>query len=172
MRTERLLMSLVVPEHAADFQRVMHDPEMGQHTDVPCQPTEKRAVAFVNWMQRLGTSGKGKAWALCEGEDVIGFMRLNRIDKRSSVAVVGYEIAKAHWGQGLASEALARLVRYSHGELKIHRLEAWVFNGNYASAKVLEKAGFQQEGVQRSKAVHRNERRDLWLFGRLASDPI
>lgn len=170
METERLTFVEVTSEHAGDFRRVMDDPEMGRHTNVPCQPTEKRSVGFVNWMKRLNESGKGKAWAIVYEGKVIGFIRLNSIDKRSSSAMVGYEFAKHFWGRGLATEAVKELVRFCHDELQLHRLEAWVYNGNVASAKVLEKAGFIQEGILRSKAIHRNERRDEWIFGHLVSD--
>ncbi|WP_394687981.1 GNAT family N-acetyltransferase [Hoeflea sp.] len=170
MKTRRLEFVEVSAEHATDYRRVMNEPEMGKHTDVPCQPTAKRATGFVNRMIRLNESGKGRAWALESKEEVIGFIRLNNIDRRNSTAQVGYEISKTYWGQGMATEAVRELVRYCHDELELHRLEAWVFNGNQASAKVLENAGFKREGVLRSKVIHRNERRDEWIFGRLITD--
>jgi len=143
---------------------------MGRHTDVPCQPSEKRAVGFINWMIRLNESGKGRAWAIVYQNAVIGFVRLNKIDKRNSSAMLGYELAKPYWGQGLTTEAIKEVVRYCHDELQLHRLEAWVFDGNAASAKVLENAGFSREGILRSKTIHQGQRRDEWIYGRLISD--
>lgn len=144
---------------------------MGAHTDVPCAPTAKRAAGFVNWMIRLNTSDNGRAWAIRHLGEVIGFLRFNIIDRRKSLAVPGYELDRPHWGKGLATEAVTTAVAYAHDELELHRLEATVTNGNFASARVLEKAGFQREGTQRTRILHRSERRDLWLFGRLRSDP-
>ena len=149
----------------------MADPEMGLHTDVPGQPNEKRAIAFVNWMLRLNTTGRGRAWAMIQHTVPVGFLRLNRIDKKMSRAIVGYELTKPLWGQGLTTDAVRALVGHAHGALDIHRLEAEVFNGNTPSARVLEKAGFAQEGTLRSRIIHQGERRDIWLFGRLATDP-
>ena len=44
--------------------------------------------------------------------------------------------------------------------------------GNTASDRVLEKAGFRLEGVQRQKAWFQNAFHDWRLFGRLAADPL
>jgi ribosomal-protein-alanine N-acetyltransferase len=168
--TDRIAFRLVTPDHASDYHAMMADPEMGRHTDIPCQPSEKQAASFVAWMARLNANNKGRAWALTHEGQVVGFMRLNRIDRRDLVATVGYELARPFWGRGLVTEALMSVVRHAHGPLNVHRLEATVFNGNPASARVLLKAGFQHEGVQRSRQIHRRERRDLCLFGRLATD--
>jgi [ribosomal protein S5]-alanine N-acetyltransferase len=172
MQSKRLSFVQVGPEHATDFERVMSEPEMGRYTDVPCEPTEKQTLAFVGWMQRLNSSGRGAAWALSYQQKVIGFIRLNKIEKRNSIATIGFEIAKSHWGLGLASEALKMVVSHCHHDLGLHRLEATVSDGNTASARALEKAGFLKEGTQRSKFLHRNERCDVLLFARLATDPI
>ncbi|MEL6233499.1 MAG: GNAT family protein [Pseudomonadota bacterium] len=172
MQTARLEFAPVGAHHAAEYQAVMSSDEMGAHTDVPCQPNAKRAAGFVAWMARLNSSGKGRAWALLHEDAVIGFIRLNRIDKKMSRASVGYEFGQAYWGQGLATEAVRALVDHAHDALSLHRLEAVVFNGNDASARVLEKAGFLHEGVQRERILHRGVRRDIWHFGRLASDPM
>ncbi len=170
VETERLTFSQVELLHARDYRAMMSDAEMGRHTDIPCQPTEEQALEFINWMMNLNSTDKGRAWTLQQGDQIVGFIRLNRIDKSKSLATVGYELAKPFWGKGLVSEALRALVNHAHGQMGLHRLEAGVFDGNTASARVLEKAGFQKEGVQRSCLEHRNERRDLWLYGRLASD--
>lgn len=170
MKTRRLTLIDVTPGHAADFQRVMNDPDMGKHTDVPCQPNEKRAAGFVKWMTRLNESGKGRAWAIVHRNTVIGFVRLNRIDKRNSSAILGYELSKDCWGQGLDTETVKEVVRFCHDGLRLHRLEAWVYDGNEASARVLENAGFSREGILRSKVIHQNQRRDEWIYGRLISD--
>ena len=84
--------------------------------------------------------------------------------------MLGYELSKNLWGRGLTTEAVKEVVRFCHDNLQMHRLEAWVYDGNEASAKVLENAGFVREGILRSKAIHQNQRRDEWIYGRLISD--
>ena len=170
LSTDRLNLRPVITGDAAAFQRVMADRDVGRHTDVPSQPSPKRAGGIVKAMMRLNETGKGRAWAALLEDEIVGFWRLNTIDKTSARAVIGYELAMSHWGQGLGSEATRAVVAHGHDDLDLFRLEAEVFAGNLASAGVLLKAGFRREGTQRSRILHQGERRDLWLFGRLAQD--
>jgi [ribosomal protein S5]-alanine N-acetyltransferase len=62
---------------------------------------------------------------------------------------VGYWIAEEHWGKGYATEALNTITNLALNELKIDRIQAYVFEGNTASEKVLEKCGYEFEGFLR-----------------------
>jgi len=64
-------------------------------------------------------------------------------------AMLGYSIDKAHEGQGLMSEAVRAGVDYAFGPLGLHRLYASYMVGNERSGRVLERAGFEREGVLR-----------------------
>jgi RimJ/RimL family protein N-acetyltransferase len=59
---------------------------------------------------------------------------------------IGYWIAEEWWGQGLASEAAARIVRYAFEDLGVKRLTSGHFDENPASGKILEKCGFRVTG--------------------------
>lgn len=145
---------------------------MGLHTNVPAQPTPKQAERFVTWMLKLNASGKGRAWAICAGDEVAGAFRFNKIDTRGSIASIGYEVAQPLWGQGYASAAVGAAAAYGHGGLGLRRLEAWVLGGNPASGRVLERAGFTHEGTQREKMLLHKTPRGVWLYARLAADPM
>lgn len=78
---------------------------------------------------------------------------------------VGYWLGRAYWGRGVMSEALAGLVRLLVDELDCVKIEAHVFAGNEGSQRVVERAGFEREGLVRR--AHR--KRGVWvdevLFG-------
>ncbi|GAA4027989.1 GNAT family N-acetyltransferase [Sphingomonas rosea] len=58
---------------------------------------------------------------------------------------LGYWIARAHWGQGYATEACKQLVEIAR-TIGVTRLEASHFIDNPASGRVLEKLGFVPTG--------------------------
>jgi RimJ/RimL family protein N-acetyltransferase len=65
------------------------------------------------------------------------------LGRRPSGAVeMGYWIARAHWGRGLATEACGALIEIARA-LGLPSLEASHFIDNPASARVLDKLGFQ-----------------------------
>lgn len=59
---------------------------------------------------------------------------------------IGYLVAKEFWGQGLATELVARVCDYVFQELKVQEVFAFTEEGNSASNRVLEKNGFQIVG--------------------------
>ena len=69
-----------------------------------------------------------------------GFSRLN-----SGGIEIGYWIARAHWGQGYATEACSQLIEIAR-TLGLCRLEAAHFIDNPASGRVLQKLGFKPTG--------------------------
>lgn len=54
----------------------------------------------------------------------------------------------------------------------LERLQALVDVENVASQKVLEKAGFQREGVLRKYVVIKGKSRDMVMFSVLSNDPL
>jgi RimJ/RimL family protein N-acetyltransferase len=84
---------------------------------------------------------------------------------------VGYWIAPAAWGKGLATEALVGFCRWTFETFAdVLRLEGEVFATNEASARVLTKAGFVHEGTRRGAIWKNGEVLDLKIFGLLREE--
>jgi [ribosomal protein S5]-alanine N-acetyltransferase len=68
----------------------------------------------------------------------------------------GYVLARAFWGRGLMTEALAEVVDWALRQPSIWRIGDVCDVENIASARVMEKAGLECEGVLRRWSVHPN----------------
>jgi [ribosomal protein S5]-alanine N-acetyltransferase len=82
----------------------------------------------------------------------------------------GYVIAKEFWNCGYTSEALKGLVDWSLQQPYIFRAQAFCDVENPASARVMEKAGMQLEGILRRYFVHpnlSNEPRDSLMYAKV-----
>lgn len=90
-----------------------------------------------------------------EGQAVGGIGLIPGRDVERISAEIGYWLGEAFWGRGIMTEAVKAMVRYAMDDLKFIRLYAGVFSGNPGSMRVLEKAGFQKEGVF-TKAILKN----------------
>lgn len=62
---------------------------------------------------------------------------------------VGYGLAPEAVGHGYMTEALARTVQIAFSEMSLHRVEANILPRNQRSIDVVERCGFQPEGVCR-----------------------
>jgi ribosomal-protein-alanine N-acetyltransferase len=95
----------------------------------------------------------------------IGAVGANRKQfEQSRSAEVGYWLAENHWGKGIATTALRELSKLVFHSTDIVRLQAHVFEGNFASARVLEKAGYKLEGVLRKAVFKRGALMDASLY--------
>jgi ribosomal-protein-alanine N-acetyltransferase len=61
---------------------------------------------------------------------------------REDEGALGFYLARAYWGRGLATEAGCAFVSHGFEELGMQRIVASVETGNAASVRVLEKLGF------------------------------
>lgn len=83
-------------------------------------------------------------------------------------AEVGYWLSPAARGRGVATKAVTALSRYAFEVLGVSRLQASVYAWNPASMRVLEKAGYEREGVLRASVFKDGQLIDAVLFAKLA----
>jgi ribosomal-protein-alanine N-acetyltransferase len=86
------------------------------------------------------------------------------------VAELGYWVLERARGRNAATDATTELSRWIFESTNVERLQATVEPWNRASQRVLEKSGFQREGLLRGYAAWGVGRRDVELYARLASD--
>jgi [ribosomal protein S5]-alanine N-acetyltransferase len=111
-------------------------------------------------------------WGIARKSDdkVIGTSTLFRLDERSRRAEIGYILNRRCWGNGYVNEALTALVGFAFEKMKLHRLEADIDPRNSASIKVVERLGFQKEGLLRERWIVGGEIQDTLFYGFLESD--
>ncbi|KAM3278783.1 hypothetical protein ACQJBY_046211 [Aegilops geniculata] len=86
---------------------------------------------------------------------------------------LGYVVARAHWGRGVATAAVRAALAAVFAEVEgLARVEALVDVDNAASQRVAEKAGFRREGVLRRHYWHKGRVRDLVVYGFVSGDPL
>lgn len=121
------------------------------------------------WIRLCRATRKPTHFAIdVNGEAVGGIGYQVREDVFRCTASIGYWLGEAFWGRGIVTEALRAMVRHifeSHAD--VLRIEAQVFSTNAASMRVLEKNGFQREGVLRRAVVKGGRTFDVHVFARL-----
>jgi ribosomal-protein-alanine N-acetyltransferase len=87
-------------------------------------------------------------------------------------AEVGYWIGRAFWGRGIMVEALRVTTKYAFDTLALARVFAVPFATTARSVRVLEKAGYVQEGVMRHSAVKEGKLLDQLLYAAYRDSPL
>lgn len=99
---------------------------------------------------------------------LIGHIALYSIKRLPySSGFVGYAMDEAYVGKGIVTEAVELIIHFAFEEVGLHRVEAYVAPENKASIRVLEKAGFQQEGLLRKLLYINGKWVDHYMYARL-----
>lgn len=93
--------------------------------------------------------GRGLPCVILDSDrTVVGRINLNTIVRGASQsASLGYWLAEAAGGRGIATAAVRDIVRIAFGELGLHRIQADTLVHNGASQRVLERNGFVRIGL-------------------------
>jgi RimJ/RimL family protein N-acetyltransferase len=86
---------------------------------------------------------------------------------KSHKADIGYWLAKPYWGRGITTAVVQRMCQHGFDQFGLVKITAHVFTFNPASARVLEKSGFVQEGLLRKHFLKDDKFVDAWLFALL-----
>ena len=108
-------------------------------------------------------------FAVVLGEQVIGNVDLV-VDRENKTAEVGYQIARDHWGKGLATEAAHAIVDWGFHHYSLDKIHAWADIRNTRSVQVMKRLGMTREGVSRSNHAVRGQRVDSVAYGVLRSE--
>jgi len=99
-----------------------------------------------------------------DGEAAGSISVLFKHDVNRRSAEVGYFLGRQHWGRGIATAAVHTLTAYAFAHFDLSRLYAVAYEHNLASARVLEKAGFELEGRLRKAITKDGQTFDALLY--------
>lgn len=152
-----------------DLFAVFSDPEVMRYWSSPPLQAMAQAERLLQEVHDLFARRTLFQWgvALRHTDRVIGTCTLFHLDVAHRRAEIGYAFARAHWGKGLAREAVGALAEFAFGPLDLHRLEADVDPRNERSLRLLTRMGFVREGVLRERYHVAGEVQDAVLLGLL-----
>ncbi|MGO4172218.1 GNAT family N-acetyltransferase [Bosea sp. TAF32] len=106
-------------------------------------------------------------------EILLGGLTLGLIRRGVAQAcTLGYWMGKRHAGKGHMAEAVRGAVRFAFSELALHRVEAACLPNNEPSRRLLERIGFQHEGLARAYLKINGVWADHLLYAVLSGDAL
>ncbi|USD36177.1 GNAT family N-acetyltransferase [Ferrimonas sp. SCSIO 43195] len=174
VETERLILDEQSNDDAKAIFAMFSDSEVTEFYDLHFT-SENEALELIENDNKSFREQKSVRWAIREKStnEFVGSCGINRFEESNDVAVIGYELQKRSWGKGFAKEAVSKVVEYSFSNdcpRFINKIEAYVMLGNGASESVLEKLGFQCDGILRQHGKWKGSYHDLKVFSLLRSE--
>ena len=146
------------------------DPDIQRWVPIPVPYLREHAHDLVRMAEEGWARASHGSLAIADASSdrLLGAIGLSPIDEHR--ASVGYWVAPAERGRGVAPDAVRLLGRWALRRFGLRRLVLYHFVGNDASGRVAQKVGFRREGILRAYAVVRSEPRDCVIYSLLASD--
>ncbi|NMA60422.1 MAG: GNAT family N-acetyltransferase [Firmicutes bacterium] len=159
LETERLVLRQLRYEDGTDIHAYFNEGMAKYYDWLPKTVAEGRG--FVRFFKTGYQEEQSIRWGITlkPYDKVIGTCGFSDFDHFSR-AELGYELAEQYWHQGIMNEALRAIIPFGFKEIEMHRIQASVFPDNAASIKLLEKLGFQKEGLLREYTYVKH--RDVW----------
>jgi RimJ/RimL family protein N-acetyltransferase len=105
---------------------------------------------------------------LLDNDDLIDYIELDGILWAHQVCGIAACIGDAvDRGKGYGYESMQLALIFAFHELNMHRVQLTVFSYNERSIALVEKLGFQREGVYREFLQRDGKRYDMYLYGLL-----
>jgi Acetyltransferases, including N-acetylases of ribosomal proteins len=160
IETERLVLRLIDEADVQDVFEFTSDPEVVKLTGLftlhqNYEETQGYIQSCLDGYKRHGSI----LWAIESkiSKKVIGVFNLYAYSPKHYKAEIGYALSRNYWGKGIATEATQAIMNFGFDVLGLHRIQATFDPRNIASGRVLEKSGFQYEGLLRDYYFLRNE---------------
>jgi ribosomal-protein-alanine N-acetyltransferase len=170
LETPRLVLRELQPDDAQALMAVFGDAEVLRYHDLEPFSSAEQVQQMI---ERLHAAFAGKQrwrWgiALRDSDQIIGTGGFVSWNRAWALGELGYDLARASWGQGLMTEALRAMIQFGFAHMGLHRIEAEVMPANRASVRVLEKLGFQYEGTLRGRGYWKGAYHDLMVYALVA----
>ena len=108
----------------------------------------------IDYLQYVAAQVPETSFAIeCSAEAVGGIGFLIGTDIARRTAETGYWLSEEYWGRGLVTRVVKAMVEWGFENYELDRIFAQVFTRNPASIRVLEKVGFEREGLMRKSAI-------------------
>lgn len=152
IETERLILKEYNKDDIEAFYSLKSDKEVWIYSTFKPLTDRKEAVALLDCILSNRKNTYPDFLALFEKKTMqyIGEAGIIGSNPNASRGEVGYNLLPEYWKRGYATEILSAIVKWAFQDRQYERLEALALECNTASCKVLEKCGFQKEGVLRN----------------------
>ena len=150
IETKRLLLRRPVPEDARPiFTEYAADDNVTRYLTWKPHRTIAETKSFIKRCTQAWKEGAAFPWAVVRKTDnqLIGMIEIVNTD--ISGAMVGFVLAQRFWGNNYIPEALSAVADWILDNTGIFRVWAVCDCENTASARAMEKAGLQREGILR-----------------------
>ena len=149
LETENLILRKITRSDSKALFGILSDDQVTRYYDDDTLTNISQASDQITSWERGYKNKVCIRWGISRKNDekMIGSCGFYSIYTRYLRASIGYELARSLWRKQIMTEALGAILDYGFTEMGLNRIDALIMPGNTASIRLLEKLGFQKEGL-------------------------
>lgn len=143
IETQRLALKNYAADEKENLISLLTDETIMKHVDSGVFSQEKAEELWVKLIENFYPQGIRTIWAVFAGDNsrYIGHAAIRPRPTKKEDWEISYMLKTEEWGKGFATEIARRLIEYGFDELNLTEVVATIDDDNFASIKVVEKAG-------------------------------
>lgn len=172
LETRRLRLRMIEPGDVTAVYEIFGDEDVTRYYGLETYTHIEQAAERITLYRQNFIKRRSLRWGITFKEEdwLLGTVGIMNWRPRFFNAALGYDLQKRFWRQGIMCEALTAVLDYAFTTMQMNRLEAFVMPQNKPSSHLLEKLGFQNEGLMREYGYWRGGFHDLELYSLLKGD--
>ncbi|WP_238655513.1 GNAT family N-acetyltransferase [Paenibacillus piscarius] len=151
-----LILSKIEERHLDDLFGIYSNDRVFEFCGIIPKHNKVTVKSMIGHYERDYGKRSRIKWGIFAAEDdtrLLGIIEACEFNQKVNMVTIGYFLAEAHWGKGLASRAVALLTEFLFMEVQVNRIQAEVMLSNESSKRVLRKNGYVKEGMLRQAAL-------------------
>ncbi len=172
LETNRLMLIEIEDKHLDEIFQIFSNEDVTKYYGMSPFTNESQAKVMIESFRTRFENKLGIRWGIVEkgSNRMIGTIGLNNLLLSGKRTEIGYDLLPTYWGKGMMSEAINEVIPYCFQTLSLFRIGAVIFPENFASSKVIEKFGFQKEGLLRGYIYQNGESHNVFVYSLLKTD--
>ncbi|MFS0882596.1 GNAT family N-acetyltransferase [Metabacillus niabensis] len=169
LETDRLILREMTKEDAEGIFTCFSNEDVTRYYGQETLEKIEQAEKIVDFYSKSYSEKRGIRWGIERRgtKGIIGTIGFNAWLPKHKRAEIGYELHPDYWRNGYTLEAVLKVISYGFEKLDLTRIGAVVFIENKASNNLLEKVGFQKEGVLRDYMYQNGKAYDTYVYSLL-----
>ncbi|MCH9754082.1 MAG: GNAT family N-acetyltransferase [Alphaproteobacteria bacterium] len=136
-------------------------------TDIPSN-LDSAKIELMYWAS-LYERKRSIFWAISDKKDgkLIGTCGFNSWSRDHRRAEISYDLSCEYWNKGIMTKIVDAISKFGFDVMKVKRIQATIAIFNSGSVRVLEKCGYQREGVLKNFGIIHGKQEDYYMYSKI-----
>jgi RimJ/RimL family protein N-acetyltransferase len=156
LESDALILKKIELDHLEEVYEIYSNDKVFEFCGIIPKHNKETVQSMIGHFERDFNKKSRIKWGIFtsnQSNRLVGIIEAVDFNQKVNMVGIGYFLAEAHWGKGIAAEAVKLLLSFLFDKVNLNRIQAEVMPINDISKKVLLKTGFIKEGTLRQATL-------------------